>query len=187
MEPISAAGTFLASAPDLMDPNFMHRVVLMCQHSPEGAYGLVVNCPAEVKVSMLMPDHPVLGSCDFPVHSGGPVGLDTLQFVHRVPDRIEGGLEISDGLYLGGELEQMAMCLAAEDEAAATIRLFLGYSGWSAGQLEQELSDGSWLPAPLSVDAVFMNDTHATWREVVRSIGPASEGLENLPPDVSWN
>jgi putative transcriptional regulator len=135
-----------------------------------------------------MPEHPVLSTAPFPVHAGGPVGLDTLQFVHRVPTEIPGGLELGGGLYLGGELDALADFLAAHgDDAQQNVRLIVGYSGWGAGQLEGELALGSWLPAPLDVEALFLPDPHALWRRVVRSLGSETAGLEDLPPDVSWN
>ena len=107
MELSVAPGTLLAAWPDLRDPNFMHSVVLMCQHGESGAYGLVVNRPTELTVADLFPEHALLGELAFPVHLGGPVDHETLQFVHRVPDEIPGGLELGDGVFLGREVEQM--------------------------------------------------------------------------------
>jgi putative transcriptional regulator len=166
----------------------MHSVLLMCEHSGEGAYGLVVNRPANLVVRTLLPDHPVLGESDFPVHLGGPVDHSTLQFVHRVPDRIPGGYQLTEEVWLGGELDALAEVLAADPLAAEdSVRLLVGYSGWGEGQLDFELSRGSWIPAPSDADAVFSNDSEGAWRKVVRSIGPGGAGLERLPPDVRWN
>lgn len=188
MELLTDPGTLLAAAPDMLDPNFMHAVVLMCRHSEQGAFGLVVNRPSAVTVDVLLPDHPVLGKRRFPVHTGGPVGLDTLQFLHRAGDRIPGGIEIANGLWLGGEIEHLARCIADdEDRALGRVRLIVGYSGWGAGQLESELATGSWLPAALDVDGVFERDPQVLWRNVLRSLGNEGAGLEDLPPDVSWN
>jgi putative transcriptional regulator len=187
MELRTAPGTILAASPELLDPNFMHSVVLMCQHADEGAYGLVVNRPAEVTVDELLPDHPVLGRHAFPVFAGGPVGLDTLQFLHRAGDEIPGGLELQNGLWLGGDLDALAGLIAQDrDRARHTVRLLVGYAGWGAGQLDAELATGSWLPASLSIDLVFEEDRQGTWRRAVRSIGDAA-WLADLPPDVSWN
>jgi putative transcriptional regulator len=181
-------GSFLAASPDLLDPNFMHAVVLMCQHADDGAYGLVVNRASSVTVDLLLPDHPVLGGLAFPVHTGGPVGLDTLQFLHRAEDEIPGGLPLSGGLWLGGDLDALAQVLAADPERAAErVRLVVGYSGWGAGQLDGELASGSWLPASLATELVFATDQQAVWRRAVRSIGGEATGLADLPPDVSWN
>lgn len=181
-------GTLLAALPNLVDPNFMHSVVLICQHAEPGAYGLVVNRRTEHTVRELLPDHPTLGKVDEAIWLGGPVDPTSLQFVHRVPDQVAGGHPLGLGLFLGGNLESLGRYLLENpDSARDHVRIFIGYSGWSPGQLEGELRLGSWLPAPPALDAVFGRDTAATWRQVVRSVGGASRGLEDLPPDVSWN
>ena len=188
MDLIAAPGTLLLAVPQMRDPNFMHTVVLICEHSARGAVGLVVNRLAAVSVEELLPDHELLGEASFPVFSGGPVGLDSLQFVHRVPDRISGSLELSDGIHLGGELDDMARHLTQEPTAMASLRLFLGYSGWGAGQLDAELASGSWVPAPPDAGVVFHAETpEAVWRRGMRALGAQGEQLSQLPPDVTWN
>jgi putative transcriptional regulator len=186
-ELIVDAGTLLAAWPDMLDPNFMHRVVLVCQHDADGAYGLVTNRRTELTLQELMPDHELLGSSSFAVHLGGPVDHSTLQFLHVLPDRIPGGICLDGTLWLGGELDALARVVTEDEAAAGSVRVFLGYSGWGAGQLDVELGTGSWIPAPSSKEAVFGEDGEPTWRRVVRSIGAAGRDLENLPPDVSWN
>lgn len=184
----AAPGTFLAASPDMLDPNFMHSVVLMCQHDDEGAFGLVINQPAPVTVDDLLPEHPLLGKLAFPVFLGGPVGRETLQFVHRVPERISGGVPLAGGLWMGGQLEELAQVIADDaDGMTDRVRLLVGYSGWGKGQLDAELALGSWLPAPFVDGEIFERDPELTWRRVIRSIGDGAQGLENLPPDVSWN
>lgn len=181
-------GTVLAAMPDLLDPNFMHAVLVICQHSPEGAYGLITNRATEFKVRDLLPEHTLLGTSDFPVHLGGPVDHSTLQFLHVVPERVPGGLCLDGKLWLGGELEALGRFLVEDPAQARTgVRLFLGYSGWGAGQLEGELRTGSWLPTLSGLDAVFGPADEAAWRRVVRSIGGPGRDLGSLPPDVSWN
>ena len=182
------AGTLLAAFPDMLDPNFMHSVVLICQHSDQGAYGVVTNRATKFAVKELLPKHPVLGQSKFPVFLGGPVDHTTLQFLHVVPEAIPGGLSIDGKLWLGGDLDALGEYLAANPRVARRkVRLFLGYSGWSAGQLETELGTGSWLPAPPAMEAIFGEPGEPTWRRVVRSIGREGGALEQQPPDVSWN
>jgi putative transcriptional regulator len=160
----------------------------MCEHGDQGARGLVINRPSPVTVDKLMPAHALLARQRNVVHAGGPVGLDTLQFVHRVPERIAGGEELSPGLYLGGDIDDLARFLDERGESATDdVRLILGYAGWSAGQLEVELASGSWIPVSLQTDWVFADDPQGIWRRVVRSLGPDAAGLEDFPPDVSWN
>ena len=182
-----APGTFLVAGPELLDPNFMHAVVLMCQHSDQGAIGLVVNQPLPHTTSEAFPDHPLLGSIDLPIFQGGPVELDSMQFVHRVPDEIPESVPLSAGLWWGQAESVAAYLERAGAQAVETVRLFIGYSGWGAGQLEGELVSGVWLPAAGSSTLVFDADRDSLWREVLRSLGDAAEGLSDQPPDPSWN
>lgn len=184
----AAAGSLLIAAPDMLDPNFMHSVVLVVSHEEAGAMGLVLNRPANVTVDALLPDHPVLSRQRFLVHQGGPVGRDGLQFLHRVPERIPGGYEIAEGLFLGGEIDALADYLDRQRDAAHDhVRLLIGYAGWGEGQLDRELAQAAWLPAPGRVDWVFEADPQKMWRNALRSIGNAGRGLDELPPDVHWN
>ncbi|MEX1023677.1 MAG: YqgE/AlgH family protein [Planctomycetota bacterium] len=184
--PYVESGMLLAAWPDLLDPNFMHRVVLICQHRPEGAFGLVTNQRTEVTLGDLFPDHEGLAGADFPVFCGGPVDASSLHFVHRAPDEITGGLLISEGLWLGGELDSLAGFVGKHGLSAYDrLRVFVGYSGWGAGQLDLELIAGSWVPAPPSVERTFAEPGESAWRLVVRSVD--SGDLSQQPPDASWN
>lgn len=180
-------GTLLAAGPDMLDPNFMHTIVLVCQHSDEGAYGLVVNRPSEHSTRQVLGEHPRLGQIDLPIHIGGPVGMETMQILHRVPDRIPGGLDLGSGVWIGGDLDAVADFAAASGDPSRDLRLFVGYSGWGAGQLEMELATGSWLPAPGEVERVFHADAERVWRDVVRSVDSGGEDLGLQPPDPGWN
>lgn len=166
-------GALLAAWPGMSDPNFSRTLLLMCQHGEQGAYGLVLNRSLELTVDKLLPDHDVLGQLETPVHLGGPVDHSRLQFVHMLPGRVPGGHEICTGLWLGGEVDALADVLAEADRGEIPpppVRLFLGYAGWSPGQLEGELSEGSWLPAPLETRFVFEADGDEAWTDFVDRI-----------------
>lgn len=181
-------GTFLASAPELLDPNFMHTVVLMCGHTPEGAYGLIVNRPSEYVAADVLSGHELLKQARLRMFVGGPVSLESLQVLHRAPHRIRGGVQLADELWIGGELDDVGRFALDDPEgAAAAVKLFMGYAGWGAGQLELELATGSWLPAPGSAERVFRIETKTLWREVVRGLGPDFAGAANEPPEPEWN
>ncbi len=188
MDALVAPGTLLLSVPQMLDPHFMHTVVLMVEHSADGAYGLVVNRDIGVTVKALFPDHARLSNSDFPVYSGGPVGSDQLTFLHCLAGDIPGGHEVAPGLYLGGDPEAMARVLASSADVSHELRLIIGYSGWGEGQLEGELSVGSWVPAPYDPALVFEPAVQeAAWRQALRGLGKEGEGLSHLPPDVTWN
>lgn len=188
MDLFVAPGSFLASGPDLLDPNFMHTVVLIGQHGEGGAYGLVLNRVSPQVTCDVLDDSLALGRASVPISLGGPVGLDTLQILHRAPQRVDGGVEVCDGLFLGGEFESLGRYVESDPQAfQRDVRLFLGYSGWGAGQLEHELTQGTWLPAPPDVSAVFEVRQDNLWRDVVRSLGHSAQGFDQQPPDPSWN
>jgi len=190
MEPelFVAQGTLLAASPDMLDPNFMHAVVLICQHSEEGAYGLVVNRPSGHRTGQVLADHPLWSLADAELYFGGPVSLNQLQLLHRYGESFPGGVEILSDVHVGGDLDAAARWwLETPAEAHAGLRLVVGYSGWGAGQLESELVRGSWLPAPGASGLIFMQEPRHIWRAVLRSLGTEAEGLEDLPPDPQWN
>lgn len=179
-----APGTLLAAWPDLADPNFNRAVLLICQHGARGAHGLVLNRPTGIFVDQLLPDHDLLGKLKTPVYLGGPVDHTRLQFLHRVPERIPGGLKLVEDLHLGGDLEALAEFLGELDlprgQDPEALRFFLGYSGWGPGQLEQELVRGSWLPAPPDLGLVFRAQDEQDWRQVVASVS-GHDSLPGLP------
>jgi len=181
-------GWLLAAWPDLMDPNFRHRVILICRHTEAGAFGLVLNDPLKVGTTLLLSGHPVFGKIELPVFRGGPVDVATLQYVHRLPDELPGAQQVSDELFIGGDFEALARLVERHPERAlGEVRLFLGYSGWGAGQLEEELASGSWVPAPPDADEVFHAHPEGAWKRVLRSLGGVGRGLAEMPPDPTWN
>ncbi|MCA8981249.1 MAG: YqgE/AlgH family protein [Planctomycetes bacterium] len=192
MELRAESGIVLAAAPELLDPNFVRSVVLICKHVDEGAYGLVVNKRSAYTVDQLLPDHPVLGGLRFPVHFGGPVSRDKMQILHRVPELARPGTELVKGLWLGADLDAAADYLAGQGlDGMGDVRFLVGYSGWAEDQLDQELAGGSWLPAATQLDWLFGGSEHHTWRQVVRrverEVGGCDETPFDPPPDVSWN
>lgn len=171
-----SGGTLLAAWPELEDPNFARSVVLLCDHTNDGAYGLVVNRPLDFRVGQLLPEHPLLGGLSTPVWLGGPVDHQRLQFIHMLPGRIQGGMQICTGLWLGGDLDALGEVLSEEERgevSGAPVRLFLGYSGWGAGQLESELTDATWMPAAFDADLVFAGPGERAWSRVVERVDPA--------------
>src|SRR5262249_8934397 len=136
-------GSFLIAKPTLRDPNFYQTVVLLVQHDAEGAFGLVVNRPLPAPKDQDLP---------FPLFSGGPCEAQGLFMVHGKEDWAgEGGEEpaneIAPGIYLG-DSELAAKLKDLGKASLKRVRLFAGYAGWGAGQLERELTEGAWSVTP---------------------------------------
>jgi len=179
----SLKGQLLIAGADLLDPNFRRAVVLVTEHGDDGALGLVLNRPTETTVGEAVP------------------GLTAL---------VDGGSHV----YVGGPVDQQSVLVLAEfddpDEAAATIfgdigfargdpdagtgadsvrraRVFAGYAGWSAGQLDAEVEADGWIVAPATREDVFCDESRDLWREVLRRKGGPYKFLATMPPDPSLN
>lgn len=179
-----AAGTLLIADPFLKDPNFMRTVVFLCDHQAEGAIGFVINRRYEKNIGELVTE---LEMCNFPVYYGGPVQRDTLHFLHQCPDLIEGGVEITNGIYWGGNFEQVAALIKKGELESSMIRFYLGYSGWGEEQLDSELSEKTWLTTQGNAKLVFHKNISLIWQDALRQLGGQYEQLINYPLDPQLN
>jgi putative transcriptional regulator len=179
-----SAGMLLIAEPFLKDPNFKRTVVLICEHQDTGSFGFVLNRDYEHSLEDLIPD---LAGMDLPVYYGGPVQEDTLHFLHQYPALIPGGFEVADGIYWGGDFNMAIQSLREQKIDPDNIRFFIGYSGWTGGQLEEELKENSWLITPALSKLVFHRKTEEVWKDSLRNMGGDYEIMINFPVDPSLN
>ncbi len=177
-------GSILIADPFLKDPNFLRTTILLCSCQSEGCMGFVLNRKHDIRVGDLVQEWE---NSNLPVYYGGPVQMDTLQFVHRRPDLISGGVEISPGIFWGGNFEEVTIYLKNEDISEDDIRFFIGYSGWGEGQLEFELKEKSWLVTTSNQQLVFQKDISKIWEEAVKQIGGKYLQILNYPIDPRLN
>lgn len=182
---LPATSSLLVSEPFMLDPNFKRSVVLLTEHSEEGTLGYVLNH----RSNLLLKD--VLPECDeatFPVFVGGPVANDTLHFIHKCYDRMNSGTQITEDIYWGGNFEVLKLLVNSKQVQEDEIKFFLGYSGWSADQLDNELKLNSWLISnKYNPDILFMMDEENLWKEVVIALGPKYAHIINFPENPMWN
>ncbi len=179
-------GVLLVARPHLLDPNFMHTVVLLCDHEEEGSLGFVLNRPAERGLhQVLQGDHDFGGRTDA-VYLGGPVGRDSLAILHR-EDGVPGTVEVLPGLYLGGNPRALGRRVRARPTPPGQVRFLVGYSGWGKGQLAREIEEDTWVLAPGDASWVFDPEPKTLWRRVLRSLGGDEAMLANFPVDPSVN
>jgi putative transcriptional regulator len=165
--------------------SFFHRtVVLICQHDEDGALGLVLNRPSGQSVGeMLLADLPE-PLRELPLFLGGPVQPGALSFLHSdsyLPDA-----NVLPNLALGHSLDTLVE-IGESFSGTRKLRLFAGYAGWSAGQLEEELRRESWLTHPASLDLVFDSDPERLWKDILGQKGWEQRLLAEAPEDISWN
>jgi putative transcriptional regulator len=160
----------LLSMPQLQDPNFARTVVLLCEYSPDGAFGLVLNRPTEMPASsMVRLVPPVIGGNTMPLWIGGPVEPERgWLLLSEEPPAAEFKL-IRDGLYLSTSLVLLRELLEAT--AAPRARVLAGYAGWGPGQLDEELAQSAWLMADVDLDIVFDTPAEEMWETAIRRIG----------------
>jgi putative transcriptional regulator len=169
----SLAPAFLLSMPQMLDPNFARTVVLLCRHSEEGAFGLVVNRPmltsGRVVVNL---DPPVSTDRELQVWIGGPVEPErSWMLVGEEPraDDETTGLRVADGLYLSTSPELLRRSL--DPSPPPRTRLVVGYSGWGPGQLERELTASAWLLSEVDADLLFNTPPECIWEAAIRRLG----------------
>ncbi len=179
-----ARGRLLVSEPYLPDPYFRRTVVLLCEHNEEGTFGFVLNRHMDMAVNDLMENMPPIGS---QVGIGGPVQSGNLYYLHTLGKRIEGSLEIVDGVFTGGDYDQLCGVLKADGRLTRHVRFFVGYSGWGKDQLEKELSEKSWLVARGDKKRIMDIRTTDLWGATLRGMGRSFAPLANFPDDPTLN
>jgi putative transcriptional regulator len=181
----SLAGQLLAASQSLADPNFARTVVLLVQHTEEGALGVVLNRPISKSVQDLWREVGG-GPCanTQPVYLGGPVP-GPLMAVHQ--DESLSEIEIVPGLFFSASKQNLDALVTRSDGA---LKIFVGHSGWGPGQLEQEFEQGSWLTVPGTPEFVFF-DSSEIWQTVTRLIGremlQSMLHIKEMPDDPTVN
>jgi putative transcriptional regulator len=150
----SLQGQLLLASSKLLDPNFVHTVILMVQHSEEGALGLILNRPLETTIKQVCEQPPLELPCtlDSPLYKGGPCD-GPLMVLHN--HEIGGQIEIVPDVHFTTDRSQIEPLLTSE---GADVKCFVGYAGWEAGQLENEMETGSWLTLPADKGQIFQDD-----------------------------
>lgn len=185
MEPKPEKGLLLVAEPTLAgDLAFSRAVVLLADHTENGSVGFILNKMLDFSMNVLVPAIPD----DFKVYNGGPVEQDNLFFIHKVPDLIPGSLEISDGIYWGGDFEVVKELISLERISKKEIRFFLGYSGWDREQLNQELQANVWIPLPMeNPQRLIERPDFNFWKEKMKSLGGDYLIWANSPEHPSYN
>jgi putative transcriptional regulator len=167
-------GHLIVSSPKILDPNFRRTVVLIAEHTEEGAMGFVLNRPATVTVGDAVPDLEWLADAADQVHVGGPVAAQSVIVLAEFDDPSLAAMVVT------GDVDALA-------SATRRKRVFAGHSGWGPGQLEAELEDDSWIVVGGLPDDVFCDDPDALWRRVLQRAGGEHVLMATLPMDPSLN
>ena len=166
------------------DISFNRSIILLADHNSDGSIGFILNKPLEYSLSDLIPDT----NSDFKVYNGGPVEQDNLYFIHQVPDLIPDSIEISLGIFWGGNFEVVLELLKHNKLTESDIRFFLGYSGWDSQQLEVELSSNSWIVTEnIYKEQLIEKSCETFWKEKMLELGGNYLIWSNAPENPSYN
>ena len=154
------------------------------EHSEEGSVGFVLNKPIDYRIHEVIEGFPEF---DAVVYYGGPVQLNTLQFIYKGENIIEGSIEVAEGLYWGGSFDILKTLIESKAVDPANFRFFLGYSGWVDGQIDDEIKLNSWIVADTTIDNIFSGEPDKLWRETLKSMGKKFALLASFPENPSVN
>lgn len=179
------AGDFLIATPTIIsDYNFRRSGILMVDHKTTGTVGFIINKKLEYTLDELMENV----SSPFPMYYGGPVEQDNLFFVHKLGDQIPKSLHIDGDLHWSGDFESVLRLLELKKVNPTQIRFFLGYSGWSEGQLESEIKEDSWAVIDSEEVIDWMdNSSEDFWKNQMRAMGGRFLIWSNAPENPLSN
>jgi putative transcriptional regulator len=178
----SLRGHLLIAGPRLLDPNFWRTVVLVGEHTEEGALGVVLNRSSETTVDEALPELALLAEEMGTVHVGGPVQPSAVVVLADFAEADDAeSLVVESVGFLPAEIEPDTL------GELRRARVYVGYAGWGPGQLDVELEEGSWIVEPAQPDDVFTDDPEGLWSDVLRRKGGPFTLLAAMPPDPSQN
>lgn len=178
------AGRILLAEPLMADPYFRRAVIYIAEHNEKGSFGLIINKPIPMLLNEAVANAPRL---DTKLGLGGPVENQTLHYLHRKGDAVPHSMEVADGIFWGGDFETIKKLISKGEIGPNDIRMFVGYAGWSEGQLDEEMSRHSWVVAPGSRELVFDSPRENLWNSIMQRMGAPYSFMVNLPEDPRLN
>ncbi|WP_179019085.1 YqgE/AlgH family protein [Winogradskyella forsetii] len=178
-------GNLLIAEPSIIgDISFNRAVILLADHNDLGSVGFILNKPLDYNLKDLIEDT----ESEFPVYNGGPVEQDNLYFIHKSPELIPDSIEISNGIFWGGDFTVVLDLINEEKISSEDIRFFLGYSGWDEKQLDTELKSNAWLVSENIYSKEIISKSCVTfWREKMLELGGDYSIWSNAPENPSYN
>ncbi len=178
-------GSLLVAKPSIIgDMSFNRAVILLADCNKNGSVGFIMNKVLDFSLSDFLPEL----NKDFKIFNGGPVEQDNLYFIHQVPDLIPQSIEISNGIFWGGNFEAVKKLIEQDLITSEEIKFFLGYSGWEPKQLEEEVKADTWIITDNSDQKNILSREFTTfWKEKLEEQGGEFLIWSNAPENPSYN
>jgi putative transcriptional regulator len=178
-------GFLLAASPDIKDPMTFKSVILLCEHTSAGSFGLMINKPLEINPNIDMEMMEELNHPNINFRCGGPMRQGQMMLLHSDGRKKDQMLNISEDIFLGGDLAFLQESLA--QNSSKNMILCFGYLGWGFGELEKEVSEGLWCLYPANTNFLFNTEPSKIWSLVLKNIGGKYSSYSMLPDDLSSN
>lgn len=178
-------GQLLIAEPSILgDLSFNRSVILLADHNNDGSVGFILNKPLQYTINDLLPEI----EASFEIYNGGPVEQDNLYFIHTIPELIPDSIEISNGIFWGGDFDLTKSLINEGKVSKESIRFFLGYTGWAANQLEDELEANSWIITKNNHESsILSKSSEQFWKEKIIELGGEYIIWSNAPENPILN
>ena len=177
-------GRLLIAEPFMNDLYFKRSVVLLTEHNAKGTFGFILNKPLDIYLNDVLQDFPPFES---PVFMGGPVQPDTLFFIHTQGNIISESIQVKDNIYWSGNIEHLKQLIIDQQIFPNEVMFFIGYSGWDASQLKNEIKEESWIIAAPELKNINQLKNKDLWRKSLQKMSSKHSLLANFPEDPSLN
>lgn len=179
-----AKGRILIAEPFLQGPYFSRSIILLTEHGSEGAVGFVINKSTEVYPDEVIDD---LFSFEGELFIGGPVSSNTLHFIHTLGDLVPGSVKVTSSIYWGGDFDRIKELINQGLADSKAVKFFAGYSGWSPGQLEEEIAENSWIVTTLDDQQIMKGNSNTIWQNTLEGLGDVYRTWSNFPRNPAFN
>jgi len=174
-----AKGKLLISDPFLDEDYFRRSVVYLCEHNIDGSFGFVVNNFISINLNELDESLPKV---EAQISLGGPMEVNSLYFIHQFGDQIQNSAEISDGVFLGGDFQQLSNKIVEDQSNISKVRFIIGYAGWKRKQLKEEIKNNAWIVKELSSPLqLFESQSRLSWKRVMFNLGGKYKIMSKFP------
>jgi len=177
-------GKVLISEPFLLDSFFKRSVILLTEHNKKGTVGFILNKPVDISVNEVLTDFPEFNAR---ASIGGPVGTNTVHYLHTLGDTIPNSVNVFDSIYWGGDFEQIKLLIDSGIIKSDQIRFFIGYSGWEPKQLDREISENSWLVSDIEQSDIFSTGDQDVWKTTLNKLEDKYKMWTKFPENPGLN
>lgn len=177
-------GAVLVSEPFSNDTYFKRSVVLLTEHNENGSIGFILNKPVEAQITEFIKDFP---ETDTKIFLGGPVSTNTIHFLHTLGDQIPNSVHVFEGIYWGGNFDVLKSLIQLDLISNHDFLFFVGYSGWSLHQLDNEIKHNYWTVTSLTAKDIMENNKEDMWRDALEKLGGKFKIWGNSPENPDFN